>query len=168
MNNYLKGLAIAGLLSTSSFASAEWTLSGGYANYMEDDAGVDISVGAIYASAGYSYESGDMTFMPELRIGVGVGDDNVGGVKVEIDTLIIGSIRGQYNVTESFGVFLQPSYGRLEATASANGFSATEDEWDFGFGGGATFKVSESASVEALYESFDGADVLSFGVRVKF
>lgn len=169
MNSTLKSLTIVGLLAASSFVSAEgWNFGGGYGNYMESDGGSDISLGAIYASAGYTYDSGQMTFMPSLRLGVGLGDDSVEGVKVEIDTLVIASIRGQYNVTDSFGVFLQPSYGRLEATATFNGRTATSDDWEFGFGGGASFKVSDSFSIEAMYEAFDEADVLSIGFRTTF
>jgi hypothetical protein len=132
MNNILKGLTIAGLVTTSSVASADWTFSGGYANFSEDDSGLDISLGALYASAGYHFESDEFVFMPELRLGVGISDDNVLGVNVEIDSFFAASIRGQYNVTESFGVFLQPSYGRLELTASADGQSFTDDDWEFG------------------------------------
>jgi opacity protein-like surface antigen len=159
--------AIAGLLSLSSLASAEWTVGGGYINLSDDD-GIDLSLGALYASAGYEYSSGQMTFMPELRLGVGVSDDTVQGFNLEIDTFFAASIRGQYNVTDSFGVFLQPSYARLETTASAGGQSFTDDNWEFGFGGGAAFKLSESASLEAAYESFDGSDVLSVAARFKF
>jgi hypothetical protein len=169
MKSTLKSLTIVSLLAASSLASAQgWSFGAGYANYMEDDAGIDITLGAIYASAGYTYESGNMSFMPEIRLGVGVSDDSIQGIDLEIDSLVIASIRGQYNVTDSFGVFLQPSYGRLEATASANGFSVTEDEWEFGFGGGASFQVSKSASIEALYEAFDEADVLSIAFRMSF
>lgn len=169
MKSSFKSLTIVSLLAASSFASAEgWNFGGGYANYMEDEAGLDISLGAIYASVGYKYDSGNVSFMPELRLGVGVGDDSIQGIDVEIDNLLVASIRGQYNVTESFGVFLQPSYGRLEVTASFDGASASADEWEFGFGGGASFQISESSSIEAMYEAFDGADVLSVGLRMSF
>ena len=168
MNNFLKGLAIAGLVTTSSIASADWSISGGYANFNEDDDGLDVSLGAIYASAGYHYESGNVMFMPEIRLGVGVSDDDIFGVNVEIDSFFAASIRGQYNVTESFGVFLQPSYARLELTASGNGVSFTDDDWEFGFGGGATFKLSDAASIEAFYETYDGTDVISIGARFAF
>jgi opacity protein-like surface antigen len=165
MKKIFKGLAIASLLAASSLVSAQgWNFSGGYVNYSDDD----ISLGAIYASAGYAYESGNMEFMPELRLGVGVSDDTIEGAKVELDNLIIASIRGQYNVNESFGIFLQPSYGRLEGTVSAGGFSETVNDWEFGFGGGASFKVSDSASIEALYEDLNDTDVVSIGLRMTF
>lgn len=167
-NSLLKLTVIASLAALSSFANAQWTFSGGYANYNEEDGGVDISLGAVYASAGYEYTSGKMTFMPELRLGVGVGDDTLFGVNVEIDTFIAASVRGQYNVTDSFGVFLQPAYGRLEVSASASGQSASNDTTEFGFGGGASFKISDTASLEALYETFDGTDIISFGARFTF
>jgi opacity protein-like surface antigen len=167
-NKFFKLTAIASLVCLSSVASAQWTFSGGYANYNEEDSGVDINLGAIYASAGYEYTSGKMTFMPELRLGVGVADDTVFGVNVEIDSFVVASIRGQYNVTDSFGVFLQPSYGRSAVSASAGGQSASDNTTEFGFGGGATFKLSETTALEASYESFDGTDVISFGARFTF
>ena len=166
MKNLMKCIFSAGLLTASTFASAQWTVGGGYANYSEDDGGLDISLGGVYGSAGYVYENGQISFMPEIRIGVGVADDTVSGVNVEIDSFLALSLRGQYEVTKDFSVFLQPTYGRLEVTANFNGQSVSDDEWEFGFGGGAAFKVSNTTSIEAIYESFDGTDVLSLGVRI--
>ena len=168
MNNNFRIVAISGLLAISSMASAQWNFGAGYANYSESDEGVEISVGALYASVGYEYVSDKITFMPELRIGTGVTDDTVFDVNIEIDSFIAASIRGQYNVNESFGVFLQPSYGRLAVTASANGQSFSDDNWEFGFGGGASIKVSDTTSIEAFYESYDASDVLSVAVRFTF
>lgn len=170
MKTIFKSVAVASLLAASAMASAQgWNFGGGYANYMEDE-GIDINLGVIYGAVGYAYESGNMTWMPELRFGTGVSDDTVRfsgvDVDVEIDTFIVASLRGQYNVTETFGVFLQPSYGRLDVTASAQGLSLSDNTSEFGFGGGATFKVGDSASIEAIYETFDGSDVLSVGFRI--
>jgi hypothetical protein len=171
MNNIskiTKGFFIAGLLAVSSLASADWTVSGGYSNYSEDDGADDISLNVIYAGVGYEFQSGNVTFMPELRYGVGVGDDKLYGVTVEVDSFFSASIRGQYNVTDTFAVFLQPAYSRLEVTASVSNRSFTEDEWEFGIGGGAAFVLSEKFQLEALYENYDGSNVFSFGGRYKF
>lgn len=163
-----KCLIMVSFLTVSAVASTQWTVGGGYTSYNEDDDGIDINLGAVYASAGYLYKNDKIAFMPELRIGVGVTDDTVYGVdvEVEVDSFIAASLRAQYEVTDNFSVFLQPTYTRLELTASANGQSASEDEWEFGFGGGGSFKVTDTASIEAFYESFDGTDVLSVGVRI--
>jgi hypothetical protein len=173
MKNVFKGLALTSLLTVSSIVSATgWNLSGGYSNFMVDDDDVDTSLGIVYGGVGYTYESGNMSFMPELRLGMGIGNDNVESfgvdIYLEIESFVALSIRSQYDVTENFGIFLQPTYGLLEATASAEGISVTEDEWSFGFGGGAAFKISESASIEALYERYDETDVLSLALRLKF
>ena len=168
MKTLLKTLTCSILISASMSASAGWNVSGGYSSLKEDVEATDITLGAVYGSVGYEYENGSFTFMPELRAGFGVGDDTVYGIDVEVDSLIVASIRAQYNVNDAFGVFLQPSYGRMEATASAGGQSYSDDEWDFGFGGGASFSVNDNTAIEALYESFDDVDVLSIGVRYSF
>jgi len=176
MDNLLKGLAIAGLITASSLASAQWSVGGGYNNINAEDDFLDISLSAAYINFGYTYGEDAFTFTPDLRVGFAISDDTVRfqgvDVDVELDNYIVTSIRAQYNVTDSFAVFLQPSYGRFEltASASANGFSASEsdDSWEFGFGGGATFSVTDNLNIEAFYEDFDGVDSLSVGLRYNF
>ena len=168
MKTLLKTLSFSLLIGASVSANAQWNVSGGYSSLNEDIEADDISLGAVYGSVGYTYDNDSLTFMPELRVGFGVGDDTVYGVDIEVDSLIVASVRAQYNVNEKFGVFLQPSYGRLEATASAGGESVSEDDWEFGFGGGASFKVRDQVAIEALYEAFDEVDVLSLGVRYSY
>ena len=90
------------------------------------------------------------------------------GVDVEVDNFFAASVRAQYNVTESFGVFLQPSYGRLAVTARAGNVSVSDDEWEFGLGGGVSFKLSDAVALEAFYESFDESDVVSMALRYHF
>jgi hypothetical protein len=66
-------------------------------------------------------------------------------------------------------VYIVPSYGKLELTASANGFSESSDsDWEFGLGGGFGYMVTETTSVEVSYETFDDADVLSIGAKFAF
>lgn len=166
--NVVKGVLGICLLTLAPLANADWTASGGYIDLRQEGEGLDISLGAIYASVGYEIKSDSIVIVPELRLGRGITDDTVLGVNVEVDSFFAASIRGQYNVTDSFSVFLQPSYARLEATVSGGGQSITEDDWEFGFGGGASFKMSESFSLEAIYESFDGSDFVSFGARYSF
>ena len=73
MKNSTKLLVAASLLSASSFASANLTASAGYSNIGDQD----VDLGVVYASAGYEFTNGDVTFMPELRIGTGVSDETL-------------------------------------------------------------------------------------------
>jgi opacity protein-like surface antigen len=168
MHNNFKVLLGVGLIAASSFASAAWTTSGGYASISDSDDGIDLKLGAVYVSAGYEFLSTDFTIMPELRLGVGVTDDTVLGVNVEVDSFIAFSVRGTLNLTNNVGLFLQPTYTRLDLTANAMGQSESADDSELGFGGGASYKLSDMASIEAAYEVIDGTDVISFGYRYHF
>jgi hypothetical protein len=46
--------------------------------------------------------------------------------------------------------------------------SAKEDDWEFGFGGGVGFIPSDSVMLEAIFEDFDGTNVISAGLRYSF
>lgn len=169
MHNNFKVLLGAGLIAVSSIASAAWTAGGGYADLSDSDDGiVNINLGVVYASAGYEFLATDFTIMPELRLGVGVYDDTVSGVNLEVDSYIAVSVRGKLNLTDNIGLFLQPTYTRLALTASAMGISESADNWELGFGGGVTYNLSDMTSIEAAYEIIDGTDVVSLGYRHHF
>ena len=115
--------------------------------------------------------------MPELRIGTGVSDDEVDfdgsgdiiyRVDVEIKTFTALSLRGQYDISDSVSVFVQPVYANLDVEASGFGRSASDDEWDFGVGAGLIARANEQYSFEVSYERFDETDVISAGVRYHF
>ena len=65
-------------------------------------------------------------------------------------------------------MYAAPSYARAEVTASSGGISVSDDDWEFGFGGGAGYKFSDTVWGEISYETFDGTDVLSVGFKVGF
>jgi len=156
------------LLSGMSFAAnAEWVGGVGYFNVSDSEGGIDISLNAVGASIGYRFEGeGDFSFMPELRVGTGVGDDEVFGVTFEIESLIALSIRGQYDFASGAYLFGAPAYANLKLKGSAGGESASEDDWEFGIGGGFGYMFSDRASGELSYETYDGTDVI--GVALKF
>ena len=158
------------LLSAMPFAAnAEWVGGVGYLNLSDSEGGVDISLNAIAASIGYRFESeGDFSFMPELRFGTGVGDDDLFGVSVEIDSILALSVRGQYDYDSGVYLFGAPAYANLDLKASAGGVSASEDDWEFGIGGGIGYMFSDRASGEFLYETYDGTDVIGVAVKVSF
>ncbi|MBS3796452.1 outer membrane beta-barrel protein [Pseudoalteromonas sp. BDTF-M6] len=170
----LKKTLLAVVLAGTSFASqANWQAGAGYMNLSDDDAGIDISLDGIYGSIGYKFDSGnDFYFMPELRIGTGIGDDKVNvfgtNVKIEMDSFIALSVRGQYDFNNGFYLYAAPSYANLEVTASAGGVSESGDDWEFGFGGGAGYQFSKTMAAELSYEQFDGTDAVSVALKFDF
>ena len=166
MKKFLIALA---LLVVSIPASAQWVAGGGYLNLSDDEDGVDISLGGIYGSIGYIIEGeGAFTFMPELRLGLGVADDTVFGIDVELDSFLALSLRGQYDFESGLYLFAQPSYARAEFSASSGGITVSEDDWEFGVGGGAGYKFQEDFWGEVAYETYDGTDALTIGFKFLF
>ena len=173
-----KKTLLAVLLAGSSFSSfANWVGGVSYINLSDESDGLEISLGGIAGSLGYKIESQDnFSFMPEVRIGTGISDDSVSvlgvDVDVEIDGFIAFSIRGQYELENNIYLFAAPSYTNVEFTYSASqggrSATATENSWEFGIGGGAGYRISDSASAEFSYEQYDGTDVLNFGIKFNF
>lgn len=166
----IKKSLLALALSGASFMSmANWVGGIGYVNVSDDISGKDISLGGITGSLAYKIDSENkFTFIPEVRIGTGIDDDTVYGVKVEMESFIAFSLKGQYQLNEKAYLFAAPSYANLEIKASANGYSETDDEWEFGIGAGAGYQFSDTISGEISYEQFDGTDVISAGVKFNF
>ncbi|WP_333973210.1 outer membrane beta-barrel protein [Alteromonas mediterranea] len=167
---FKKAILSAALLSVSLSASANWVLGVGYGNISDSDGDIDISLGGVIASAGYQYQvNSNFNLVPEVRLGTGISDDDVMGVNVELDSFYAMSIRGEYTVAEGMYIYVVPSYGKLEVTASAGGFSeSAESDWEFGLGGGVGYKFTQTNAVELSFETFDDVDVLSIGAKFAF
>ncbi|MEL6448653.1 MAG: outer membrane beta-barrel protein [Pseudomonadota bacterium] len=158
-------------LTASLPASAQWVVGGGYLNLSDDDDGIDVSLGAVYGSLGYIIEGeGQFSFIPEVRVGFGVSDDTNSGVDVELDTFFALSLRGQYDFESGLYLYAAPSYARAEFTATSPLFSGSvsEDDWEFGIGGGAGYRFTDQTWGEVSYETFDGTDAFSIGVKFAF
>ncbi|MFD2167921.1 outer membrane protein [Thalassotalea euphylliae] len=166
---FKKSAAALLALSLPFTASANWSLGGGYANF-SDDGDADISLGAIYGSAAYHHNVDGTKFsvVPEFRLGTGISDDEVYGVDVELERFISLSVKGQYDVNEQFFVFAMPSYANAKLKASYGGFSESDDDWEFGYGVGAGFNVSDTSTMEFSFEQYDDADVLTASIHFAF
>ncbi len=167
---FKKSLIALSLLTLPLTAAANWSAGAGYANLSAEDDGVDVSLGAIYGSVAYEFMQKDsnISLMPELRIGTGVSDDTIGSVKVEVESFTAISFRGQYNYDNGVYLYLMPSYANLDLKASLNGNSITEDDWEFGFGGGVGKKINDKTRIEASFESYDDTDVFTVGFKYSF
>lgn len=158
------------LLSLSLTASADWQMGGGFGNLSDDSDGDEISLNVLFGSVSYKIENSknDFFFVPELRVGTGVGDDSLYGATIEVESFIALSVRGQYDYSNGAYVYVMPSYANLDIKASYNGNSASDDSWELGFGGGVGYQVNKKMSVEATYENYDGTDMLSVGFKYAF
>ncbi|WP_181405213.1 outer membrane beta-barrel protein [Aestuariibacter sp. GS-14] len=167
---------LACLLATASAsANADWNAGLSYLNLSDSEEGLDISLGGIVGHVSYDYVVSDqLTIMPELRLGVGITDDTVRvfytDVKIDLDMFTALSVRAQYELTDQFYVFANPSYAyaKIGYTIEEYSESDSDGDWEFGIGGGMGYQVSESTSLELRYESYSGTDVLSLGVSVGF
>jgi opacity protein-like surface antigen len=159
-------IAIALTLGFAASANPDWNTVAGLTNFSDDD----VSLNAITLGAGYEFSSSHSTFsfMPELRLGFGVGDDNISGGKVEIERYIGISLRGIYQASDTVYLYAQPSYVNLKLKASGSGQSVSADEWEFGFGGGVGYKTTANLSLELSYERFDNTDAITAGLRYAF
>jgi len=167
-----KSTAIAlTLLSLSLTASADWQVGGGFSNLSDDlGDGDDVSLSILYGSVSYKTDSSydDFSFVPELRIGTGIGDDSLYGIKLEVKSFIALSVRGQYEFSNGAYVYAMPSYANLNIKASGYGESESEDNWEFGVGAGVGYSLNKKLSVEASYENYDDTNFLSVGFKYAF
>ena len=163
---FKKSLIALSLLALPLTASANWSAGAGYANLSDDD----LSLGVIFGSVAYEFaqEGSKFSFMPELRLGTGISDDNMDGVKLEVERFTALSVRGQYNFDNGFYAYAMPSYANLDVKASYRGASYSDDEWELGFGAGVGKKLNDKTSVEASFENYDGLDVFTVGFKYSF
>lgn len=154
-----------------SAASANAQVTSGLSYYHVDNNG--ITLGALVGSFGVEIPINDsLSIIPEFRGGVGVKNDTVEGVKIELESVLSAVVRFEVLLTESFYLHVSPSYGRYQAKASASfaGVSAfvRDSSYDFGIGGGLGFRIGPHFSLEAGYENIDGLDVIQIGSRYRF
>lgn len=160
----------AALLLLSFGAHAQWTAGVNYTYVSIDDFDLD----AIVGSLGYRFPVSDNLYaIPEVRAGFGLGDNtrNIDGLRVkgEIDKLWGFAGRFQYESPDTgFFLFGIASYVNYELKASGEGFSVSDDSWEFGFGAGAGYMFTPLVGGEATYERVDGEDVFTVGVRFNF
>lgn len=160
---YKKLAAVIALSSVPMFASAQWVSGVNYSQFDWES----VSLGVIGASIGYKMPTESaFSVTPQFRLGMGISDDSIGGVDVEIDTFMALSAKGQYDFSPVFYGFIEPSYGKAEMSAS--GFGDVESDWEFGIGGGVGYSFTDFVAAEVQYETYDETDVLSLNLRFSY
>lgn len=155
---------------TLSASASNWQVGGGFGNFSENSDDEDASLNIIYGSVAYKIQNEDSNFffVPELRLGTGIGDDSISDVKVEVERFFALSVRGQYDYNNGAYVYVVPSYANLKGKASYNGESMSDDDWEFGIGAGVGYRINKKVSVEASFEKYDDLDLLAVGFKYSF
>jgi len=159
------------LLSLTLTASASnWQVGGGFGTLSENADDEDVSLNIIYGSVAYKIQKDDSNFffVPELRLGKGIGDDSISDVTVDVERFIALSVRGQYEYGNGAYAYVVPSYANLKGKVTYKGKSASDDNWEFGFGAGIGYRLNEKVSVEASFEKYDDIDLLSASFKYTF
>jgi len=177
MKNLIFALLFVPLSLTATASDSQstnnWVGGVGFINLSDDYGDLSISLNGIVGSLGYKIESDEnFTLIPQVRISFGIGDDNVSyfGYKadVELDSFLALSLRGQYQLDNGVYLFATPTYANAQLTISSGGYSETDDEWEFGVGGGIGYNFADTTSAELSYEQYDGTNALSIGLKFDF
>ena len=144
----MKKLFILCLVPT--FAFANWNI--GYTNVDGDMGdGDSISLGAL--NAAYTWENiQDSDFSVQTGALIGISDDEIDGIDVELDPSFY--LKGMYNVNETF--FISVNWANVEATASYQGESISGSDSEAGFGFG--FNIGD---VTLMFDSIEDTDMFS-------
>lgn len=175
MNKYV----LAGLLlsTTATVASANDVYSSsnqigglGYMN-VSDDSGPEVNIDVLVGSIASRHNvSQSFSFVPELRLGVGISDDTVTvesgeRVEMELEYLLALSLKAQLDVTESLYVFLNPTYAYSSLKSSSETYRASGTNSEFGIGTGAGFEFGNGVAVELSIDKFSDARIASVGLK---
>ncbi|WP_395343020.1 hypothetical protein PN836_002420 [Ningiella sp. W23] len=168
-------LLIAVFIAFASFKGyANWAIGFNYTELSESGE-IDVNVSAISASLAYAFPIGDkLSIVPEIKYGLGVGDDSSANgalnIDLEVNHLFGASIRAQYDVAETVYMFASVSHLTVDSRLIFSSSSSSESDTsnDFGAGIGAGWLIFESTSIELSYERFDDTNVFSAGFRYAF
>jgi len=80
------------------------------------------------------------------------------------------SLRGNYQITQNVGLFVQPTYSaiKVEVTTKDAMLSGKSENSEWGAGVGFDYDFDAKSSVELVYEQFGDSDSVSLGYRFKF
>lgn len=161
----LKSLLVASIASATFTASATELYAGGNFAVLDLE---EATVNSIYGRFGANFSE---NFSAEVRLGMGAGDDTVGGIDVELDNFYGAYIRGGVPAGEVFYPYAVLGYTKAKAEFSWNGGTYSDSESDFSYGVGADFSITENLKINAEYLSYldkDDAELTGFSAGVTF
>ncbi|MEX1033632.1 MAG: porin family protein [Cellvibrionaceae bacterium] len=158
----LLGVLAGMIFSVASFAQDMYA-GGNLASldFSVDGTSQEASLTAVYGRLGTSFTD---NISGEIRLGLGVGDDTIFGVDVELENMFGAYVRAGLPVTEVIYPYAVIGYTRGEVDVS--GFSS-ESESDVSFGVGVDFGLGGGMAINLEYMNYldkDGAEVDGFAI----
>ena len=115
-------------------------VSVGYTN-VDGDLGEDGSVSISALNLAYNINMDDSPFSAQVGMAIGISDDDIDGIKLEMDPSFY--LKGIYNINEN--VFVNVVWMNLQIEGSMDGASVTASDSEAGFGLG--FRPNEKVTV---------------------
>jgi len=170
------GIALSAM--ASSVMADTLSVTAGVSHLSVDD--TPFTANTAYAGVGYEIDVLDTKFslMPEFRYAIGLDDETfltqtpsgVFETKIEVERAYMFSLRGNYQITQNVGLFVQPTYSaiKVEVTTKDAMLSGKSENSEWGAGVGFDYDFDAKSSVELVYEQFGDSDSVSLGYRFKF
>jgi outer membrane immunogenic protein len=165
MKAILATAAAAAAIAVAAPAAAQVDASIGYSHVDADDANLGAITGRVGMRAGWLGAEGEVSF--------GVGDDDVGAAKVNLDNQWAVYGKAIAPIQDTFDVFARIGYGesRIETKVAGVTSKNTDQSWNYGVG--AEFFLDGNNGVRADYtrHNFDeneDADVWSLSYVRRF
>lgn len=175
MKKIISTALLSSALLTPFHASAVeqgFYLGGGYSELTLDtnNASSDADLDSLFVRGGIQLNE---FLAAEARLGFGVGDDRINGVKAEIEDVYGVYLKAGLPTTVGLYPYALLGVTHAKIKLSAGGFSETESDSDIGYGIGVDYAFSHAVSAgleyARLYDS-GGEEIrgLSLGVNFKF
>lgn len=146
-------------------SKTNWEVSGGLAHY-SIDAGQTVNGDVLQVGFGYAVRNpeGHFSMVPELTLGKGVNGDNFGDVEVEVDTVLQIGTRLTLHPTDTFDIYLNPTYRKISVDESSYaGSIGYSSDWAFGIGVGVGANITNDLNLSLTFDrtklDFDGGDL---------
>ncbi|HBK17480.1 MAG TPA: hypothetical protein DDZ38_02480, partial [Gammaproteobacteria bacterium] len=155
----LSGLLSLGCLGTAQADEADhFYVEGTYFRISAELDPGEVNLGLFGVNLGYQFSN---YLAAEVLLTVGIGDDDYEEVTLEYDHVVGVVLKPMMRFGDQFKGYLKLGYSSMEATASSENFSFTEDQSGFLWGAGIEMDFSESLYGGLGYIDIDGDDGFS-------
>lgn len=161
---------VAPLCAIAGSADTGFYVGGGYTGATIDSnaVGKDADVGILFARGGYQI---NQNIAVEARLGTGVDDDRIYGVKVEVEDFYGAYLKA--GLPTQVGLYPYVFLGATHAKVKVHVPGGTDSDSDLSYGLGADYWFNKQVSAGLEYGKFydkDGVDIdgWTVGVNYKF